>query len=223
MDTVKRYLDYDISANDNDGLVTIYSYSGDRLTGITDKNATETTTLRSQSFTYNGYDLDSYTDYLGYTQDSEFDKLGRLTKVDHPDSTYEAFGYTNKLYLHTYRNRLGDVVTYEYDSMKQLSKIKDAKGNSALFDYCGCGVLESVTTPLNETTTYLYDSNYNVKKVVFHNSEFVTMEYSKDGRFIGYDDGKGAKSYGYNNQGLLTSVENQQGTLLSEWCQSLRL
>jgi YD repeat-containing protein len=41
------------------------------------------------------------------------------------------------------------------------------------------------------------------------------MEYSKDGRFIGYDDGKGAKSYGYNNQGLLTSVENQQGTLLS--------
>ena len=39
-------------------------------------------------------------------EDFEFDKLGRLTKIDHPDSSYEAYDYDNKLYLHTYRNRL---------------------------------------------------------------------------------------------------------------------
>lgn len=197
------------------GLVSQYSYTSGQLTGITDKNASAAT-MRTESFSYSNGQLNSYTDPLGYDRDYTYDDLDRLTRVDHPDSSYELFTFED-LDLKKYRDRVGLTTTNYFDNMRQLTQVSTPKGNSTYYSYCGCGALESVTNPLNKTTSFDYDYNGRLTTVTQDNGDELNYYYHLDGRLDYVDDDKDTYSeweYTYNNQGLVEQVSSASGNIL---------
>jgi len=129
-----------------------------------------TTPLRTNRYTwFNGYLL-AHQDPRGLTRTFTYDALGRLTRIDYPDSTYVEQVYTNGagamlLDRTGSRDRLGNWTRFEYNGLRQVTRILDPLLRETRYTYCGCGGPESVTrafgTPVAQTTQYQYGYNGN--------------------------------------------------------------
>ena len=78
------------------------------------------------------------TDESGYTLTFEYDDMDRLTKITHPDSTFEQFTYDRLDVTHV-RDRAGRQTLFEYDNVRQMKKQTDPLGRVTLFEWCRCG------------------------------------------------------------------------------------
>jgi RHS repeat-associated protein len=96
------------------------------------------------------------TDESSYTLTFEHDAMDRLTKITHPDSTFEQFTY-NRLDLVTLQDRAGRQTLFEFDNVRQMKKRTDPLGRVTLFDWCRCGQIKSLTDPMGRTTSWLTD------------------------------------------------------------------
>src|ERR1051326_8319278 len=83
------------------------------------------------------------------------------------------------------------------------------------YGYCDCGALMYVTnafgTAVEEVTHFLYDLQGNRTFVFYPDGTSVTNWYDSLRRPIATADGIGTRWFGYNNQGLLTSITNAAG------------
>ena len=96
------------------------------------------------------------TDVSGYTLTFDYDAMDRVTRITHPDSTFEQFTY-DRLDLATRRDRAGRQTFFEYNNMRQLRKKTDPLGRVTFYDWCHCGQLRSLTDPMGRTTSWLTD------------------------------------------------------------------
>ena len=96
------------------------------------------------------------TDESGYTLTYDYDDLDRLTKISHPDSTFEQFTF-DRLDVAALRDRAGRQTLFEFDNVRQMKKRTDPLGRVTLFEWCRCGAIKSLTDPLGRTTTWLTD------------------------------------------------------------------
>ena len=101
----------------------------------------------------------------GYEVDLEYDYLDRVTKVTHPDSTYEETVYTvdgtptgdPRIEPGLTRDRAGKVTKYTYNDNRQLINIEDAKNQDTEYEWCSCGDLEWVIDPKGQKTQWHRD------------------------------------------------------------------
>jgi RHS repeat-associated protein len=170
---------------------------------------------RTNSYTYysNGL-VQTHTDPRGLVRTFTWDNLQRLTRIDYPDSSYESRTYT-ALDLTASRDRLGHWTNFGYNGLRQQVAETNALGTVTRFEYCGCGSVDSVTeawnTAVQRVTQFDYDLQGNRIKTYFPDGTTQTNWFNRLGQLIATGDALGQRWFGYNVQGLLTSVTNAFG------------
>jgi RHS repeat-associated protein len=96
------------------------------------------------------------TDVSGYTLTYDYDNLDRITRVTHPDSTFEQITY-GRLDPVVFQDRAGRQTLLEYNSLRQLTKKTDPLQRVTQTAWCSCGAIKSLTDPLGRTTTWQMD------------------------------------------------------------------
>ena len=96
------------------------------------------------------------TDVSGYTLTFDYDNLDRITRITHPDSTFEQITY-DRLDPIAFQDRAGRQTLFEYNNMRQMTKKTDPLDRVTLVEWCRCGALKSLTDPMGRTTSWFTD------------------------------------------------------------------
>ncbi|MBL9169181.1 MAG: hypothetical protein JNN07_15685 [Verrucomicrobiales bacterium] len=95
-------------------------------------------------------------DVSGYALTFQHDDLDRLTKITHPDGSFEQLTY-DRLDVVAVRDRAGRQTVFEFDAVRQMKRKTDPLGRVTLFEWCRCGAIKSLTDPMGRTTSWLTD------------------------------------------------------------------
>jgi RHS repeat-associated protein len=200
------------------GLASTNYYSGNWLAATVDLLGA--TSLRTNSYTWQDGRIRTHTDPRGLTLTFSSDSLGRLTRIDYPDSSYIQHAYTNGagtmlLDRTATRDRLGNWTRSEYNGLRQVTRVLDPLLRETRYTYCGCGGPETVTraygTSEAETTQYEYDYQGNRTVLWFPDATAQTNTFDALRRLTATSDALGTTAYAYNNLGLVTAVSNAVG------------
>ena len=174
----------------------------------------------TNSYTYTNDLIYTHTDERGLTTTSTWDNLNRLTSVSYPDGSCVSNVYT-RLDLTGTQDRMGYWTYYGYDALRRRTAVTNALGNVTLYNYCTCGSLESVLDAGGNLTQYSYDNQGNLINTVLTNTAtadgfatYKTYNLLRQVVTAGDSTGSWVTNY-YNNQGLITSVQNAFGTVAS--------
>lgn len=116
----------------------------------------------------------------GYSLTFDYDEMDRVTKITHPDATFEQFTF-DRLDMAAFQDRAGRSASYEHDNMRQVRKRTDPLGRVTLYDWCRCGQIKSLTDPMGRTTSWFTDvQGRNIAKQYSDGSQ-VTYQYEKGG------------------------------------------
>ena len=153
------------------------------------------------------YDANATTvsDQVGKVRRSIKDGLGRLTRVDEPNSS-GALGSISSPNQPT---------TYSYDALDNLTTVSQG-AQTRTFVYDSLKRLSSASHPESGTATFSYDNNGNVASRVDARSITTTFAYDSLNRITSrsYSDGTPTVTYTYdaagvaNSKGRLTSVSS---------------
>jgi RHS repeat-associated protein len=147
------------------------------------------------------------TDVSGYTLTFEHDDLDRLTKITHPDSTFEQVTY-NRLDASLVRDRAGRQTLLEFDSMRQMTKRTDPLNRMTLFQWCSCGAIKSLTDPLGRTTMWNKDVQGRLSSKQYGDGSQVTYFYENTSSRVRQviDEKQQVTEYSYNRDNTLKSI-----------------
>jgi len=201
------------------GLLSTHTYGTDGRLQRTVDSAVGGGPLRTNAFTWLGGYLRTRTDERDLALTYTYDKLGRLTRIDYPDSTYEFHGYTNgagiKLLDRTYsRDRLGQITRTEYTPLRQVHKVFNPRGHATTYTYCGCGGPTTVANALGQVTTYTYNNAGRHTDTLYPDNTVVSYGYDLAGRLRTVSDSLGTATNFYDNLNRLTTVSNAFGRVL---------
>ncbi len=158
------------------GQTTAYTYNarGQLLTATDPKNETTTYTYDTNGYmvavdgplpgtndmvagTYDSLGrVQTMTDLNGYAVTFDHDALDRLTKITHPDGTFEQITY-DRLDPVVVQDRAGRQTLLQFDALRQLARRTDPLGRVTLFDWCACGDIKSLIDPMGRATTWHKD------------------------------------------------------------------
>jgi YD repeat-containing protein len=209
------------------GQTNTYTYNsfGQLLTQTNPKNETTTYTYDTHGYlvtvdgplpgtndvataTYDSYGRTrTMTDVSGYRMILDYDDLDRITKITHPDSTFEQFTY-NRLDPAIIQDRAGRQTLLEHDAIRQLTKRTDPVNRVTLFQWCSCGDIKSLTDPLGRTTTWHKDLQNRLVSKQYGDGSRVTYDYenttSRPRQII--DEKLQVKQFTYNRDGTVSSI-----------------
>jgi RHS repeat-associated protein len=147
------------------------------------------------------------TDTSGYTLTFDYDALDRITKITHPDGTFEQMIY-NRLDVTNVIGRDGRQTILEYDSMRQLARRTDALNRVTSYEWCSCGNLKGLTDPLDRTTRWEKDVQGRLTSKVYGDGSRVTLDYENSTSRVRQmtDERSQSKLFEYNLDNTLHSV-----------------
>lgn len=194
------------TVTDPAGRTTTFDYDAlNRLTRVTDP-------LGGRAVY--GYDAVGHristTDPNDHTSTNSFDALDRLASQTDADNASLAFAYDGVGNLLKKTDGNGLVTTYGYDAANRLLEARYPEG-TITYAYDGAGNRVRMTDPILGTTTYSYDS---ARRLTSTNASTGTTSYVYDraGNLtsIGYPNGGGSVSYGYDalNRAVLVTDPN---------------
>ncbi|MGE0452401.1 MAG: RHS repeat-associated core domain-containing protein [Vicinamibacteria bacterium] len=216
------------------GPTTTFSYDTDsRLSGIAGPVSGAT-----QSFTYDVYGRRrTSTDATAYTLTYDYDALDRVTKVTHPDTTYEETVY-NRLDAEKRHDRAGRWSETFYDALRRVVATKDPANGSTTFEWCACGSLDALVDAKKQRTGWEYDlqgrktketrpdgaewvyayetTTSRLKTVTDAKNQTTTFAYFNDNRLQAksYSEGSPSVTFTYDaNSGLPLTAANGVDTL----------
>jgi len=145
-----------LTATNPKGETTSYAYDADGYLLATDGALPGTNDV--STFTYDAFGrIRTRSEESGHTMVFDYDVMDRVTRITHPDGTFERFTY-GFLDLIVYRDRAGRQTFFEYDSMRQVKKqTEHLSGQVTQFEWCRCGQMKSLTDPMGRTTSWLTD------------------------------------------------------------------
>lgn len=170
-----------------------------------------------------GYDsttglVTSSTDGKNNTTQYEYDKLGRLTKVIHPDLSFSTAAYNDALNQVTVTDETGVTTRQTWDSLGQKREVGIVDGSYRMlnrFGYDHLGRLSTEWDANGRQTTYEYNAwnqliKTNLPTATLSSS---TVEYDEINRTTTTRDPEGiqTKSF-YDLLGRQTSMELNKGT-----------
>jgi RHS repeat-associated protein len=112
------------------------------------------------------------------------DGLHRVTRIDHPDGSFESFTYSEfgQVLTHTLRN--GGVETNTYDARALKTSYTDPLGNLTNYSYDGNDRLASVTDARGNTTNFTFNERGLVTGTTYADGTAVTVAYDDFGNKI---------------------------------------
>lgn len=209
------------------GQTNIFTYNarGQRLTATNPKGETTTYTYDADGhlFAVDGplpgsndvstatYDVfgrvRTMTGVSGYTLTFDYDVMDRVTRITHPDSTFEQVTY-NRLDMVTFRDRAGRQTFFEYDNVGQVKKGTDPLGRVTRFDWCRCGQIKSLTDPMGRTTSWLTDVQGRPTSKQFADGSQATYQYENTTSRLrlAIDERQQITQFAYNRDNTLKSI-----------------
>ena len=120
----------------------------------------------NMTFTYDDYGrVETTTNADGDVTTFEYDGLNRVTKVIHPDATYEEVTW-NRLEVATIRDRQGRTTRMSYDRIGRPTSVIDPDGQTVRQEWCGCGALEALVDGNGNRTEWQRDAAGRVTREV---------------------------------------------------------
>ncbi len=205
--------------NSHGQLTSMTNALGQTVSLFYDSNGYLTNTVGSLPGSTNSITYDSYgrvftsTDSSGYTLTYSYDNLNRITKIAHPDGTYEQIVY-QFLDPILKRDRRGHWTSMTYDSLRRLRDIRDSLNRVTHFEWCGCGSLESITDPMGKTTTWTRDIEGRPTAKTFPDMSQIQYGYAPNtGRLTSVTDAKNQTTlYSYFTDNNLSQVSYSNTT-----------
>ena len=147
------------------------------------------------------------TDESGYTLTYDYDNLDRVTRITHPDTTYEEFTYTRLDHTRT-SDRAARETNFEYNSRGEMTKRTDPLNRVTRYQWCKCGDMKSLTDTLGRTTAWQHDLQGRLTAKVYADGSRIAWQYENTtSRLRQQIDEKGqVTQYGYAADDNLTST-----------------
>lgn len=131
----------------------------------------------STSFTYDSFGrIQTVTDSEGYVLTYDYDDFDRITKITHPDSTFEQVIY-NRLDAEWTRDREGRWSRSLHNKIRQVAATQDALGRTTNYEWCKCGRLQGLTDPMGRVTRWSYDERGRLLSKTFPDNTQQTYTY----------------------------------------------
>lgn len=132
------------------------------------------------------------------------DAARRVTRVDHPDATYETFSYNPYGQVLSHRRRDGSSISNAYDARGLRLSSTDPLGRQTTYAYDSSDRLASITDPLLRVTHYAYNDRDLLTDVTFPDGAMRLSEYDAYGKLILSIDELGHETtYTYDHFGRL--------------------
>jgi RHS repeat-associated protein len=198
------------------GQTNTYTYNshGQLLTAVNPKGETTTYTYDSSgyllkrqghmagdtdTYTYDGYGrVRTTTGPDGHTLRYDYDALDRVTKISHPDSTYDQFVYHN-LDREKTRDRRGRWSKTYHNALQQPVAFQDPLLRITNVVWCACGEIKSLTDAEGNITEWQRDLQGRVTDKIHSDGKAHHFEYENTtSRLLRRTDAKGQiSSYEY--------------------------
>jgi len=151
--------------------------------------------------------VQTMTDVNGYTVTFDHDALNRLTKITHPDGTFEQITY-DRLDPVVVQDRAGRQTFLQYDALRQLVRSTDPLGRVTLFDWCACGDIKSLTDPMGRATTWHKDIQNRLVSKQYGDGSQVTYLYENTSSRVRQvvDEKQQTTLFTYNLDNTLDSI-----------------
>lgn len=214
-----------------DGPARSFTYSGGRMTSYTDFKGAPT----SIAYDGNGF-VSAVTDARNNTTYTAREgKIGRITRLTHPDGTFQQFSYTDQANNPYHRqtttdernysttttrdgnNRAiridypnGAYETFGYNGFGQVTAHRLTNGATEYANYDGRGLKWSATDAAGNTSYYYYDSLDRLSQITDPRSNNTWLQYNFRGQItrVTHQDGSFVQ-YGYDAYGNGTSLTDE--------------
>lgn len=131
-------------------------------------------------------------DPVGGTSILRYNDAGNLIEEVHPDSTIDAWTYTDGL-VTSHIDALGGTETYEYDANGNLVRFVDASGIVTTYEYEPVfNQLARLTRPGGRVSTFVYDAHGNLAEIHDAAGGVRTTAYDARGLPLSFTDPRGA-------------------------------
>ncbi|MBI3851714.1 MAG: hypothetical protein HY298_15780 [Verrucomicrobia bacterium] len=198
-----------LTATDAKGETTTYTYDADGHLFAVDgplPGTNDTVTAQFDVFSR----IRTLTSVSGYRLTFDYDVMDRVTRITHPDSTFEQFTY-NRLDMVTFRDRAGRQTFFEYDNVGQVKKRTDPLdplGRVTRFDWCRCGQIKSLTDPMGRTTSWLTDVQGRPTSKQYADGSQATYQYENTTSRLrlAIDEKQQVTQFAYNRDNTLKSI-----------------
>lgn len=168
-ETVKLYYDEDLDGNeDGKGYLV-------RIEATAPANPSAFVTVAT--FTHNAAgQVETSTDADGYTLAYDYDGMGRVTLITHPDNTTEQFVY-DKLDMIAGKTR-GDLwFRTFYNALRKPVAEVDPAGRVTLLEWCKCGDLQKIIDPMGRITHWKRDEQGRVVEKIYPDGSKAALGY----------------------------------------------
>jgi RHS repeat-associated protein len=163
------------------------------------------------------------------------DASNRVTRVDHPDGSFETFDYNALGQITAHRARDGGVTAAAYDPQGRIVSRTDPLGKTWTYAYnppdstndFAANLVDAVTDPRGQTTAFLYTERGQIARVLWPDGSTRSMAYDLFGNLVEetdelgrtrtatYDDFKRPVSV-TDPLGQTTAIAYKPGTFLSK-------
>jgi RHS repeat-associated protein len=137
-----------------------------------------------------------------------------VSRITHPDGTFEAFFYNasgNRLVI---RDRSGGTRTFTYNSRGQLLTEVNLVGGTTTSTYNGDGTLATRTDPAGNMTSYAYDTLKRLIKITHADTTFRQWNYDAADHILNWTNEVGqVVQHIYDNNGNLSTLRDAAGNL----------
>ena len=202
-----------LTATDAKGETTTYTYDADGHLFAVDgplPGTNDTMTAQFDVFSR----LRTLTSVSGYRVAFDYDVMDRVTRITHPDSTFEQITY-DRLDMVTFRDRAGRQTFFEHDNVGQVKKRTDPLGRVTRFDWCRCGQIKSLTDPMGRTTSWLTDLQGRPTGKRYADGSQVTYQYENASSRLrlAIDEKQQVTQFAYNRDDTLKSIGYGSATI----------
>ena len=146
------------------------------------------------------------------TTTSQYDKLGRLVRVTHPDGTASEVVYNSIGKRSATVDQLGRRTSFDYDFMGRLTRTTFPDGSKEETAYDAEGHATKTLDRAGRATLYAYDALGRLVKTTYSDGTFTSNAYDARGRIAAATDAAGRTTrYEYDAAGRNTKVTDALG------------
>jgi RHS repeat-associated protein len=206
----------------NNNTIT-YSYTGSRLTSITDTigrtisisydangRISSIDDPRTNPITYS-YDtagnLAAVTDPMGFVTRYSYDINHNLTEAKSPAGVKHCLTYDNENHPTSIIDGLGNTTTFTWNLEAGISVLTDPRGNTTTYNFDpSFGHVTSIVDALGNESHITYDANYNPLSITDPGGHSIIYTYDGMGNMLTRQDAAGTYSVAYNSLNLPVAI-----------------
>jgi RHS repeat-associated protein len=142
--------------------------------------------------------------------------LQDLTRIDHPDGTFEAFTRDGSGNLLTHADEEGGTWIRTHDAAGRVLTEENREGGTTVFTYDAAGNRATATDPAGNTTTYGYDDMNRLVSATYGDGKTTSWTYDLlDRRTSATDEEGGVTTWTYDPNGNLTAITDFDGNTVA--------